>query len=54
MRYNDFDFDNETRLKVGSRIFNLQYVYNEGEQDAFLQLTAVEQWVSKYKAYNRR
>jgi len=43
MRYNDFDFDNENRLKVGNRIFNLQYVLNEGEDDAFLQMTAVEQ-----------
>ncbi len=43
MRYNDFDLDNEHRLKVGSRVFNLKYVYNEDEKDAYLQMTAVEQ-----------
>lgn len=43
IRHNDFDITAKSRLTYGNRTFNLKYVLNQGEDDAYWELAAVEQ-----------
>ena len=42
LRYVNYDISHESRMKIGERIFNLKFVINKGEQDAYMEIAATE------------
>lgn len=43
IRWNEFDISGKSRITWGNRKFNLKYVLNEGEDDAYFEIAAVEE-----------
>lgn len=43
IRYSAHDITGKTRIKWGTRTFNIQYVMNEDEESAYMEIAATEE-----------